>query len=161
MNQIFSYQNLLRKIAICLAIFLVFVLSFVSAASAITQELHLESQQGYTIEALFSYPSQTASAIAERGEGATKAIDSLKVSFYDPEGKAIASYDNIVDGIARGKYFEFNYDPATKQLKGAIDLGGESAGEMYLKGEVNSSLSLIKVEPTGEDKVIDTLNIEH
>lgn len=157
MDRISNYQNLLSKLAICLATITIAIFSFIPAASAVTQELHLESQQGYTIEAKFSYPSQTARAIAERGEGATKAIDSLKVSFYDPEGKAIASYDNIVDGVARGKYFEFNYDPATKQLKGVIDLGGESAGEIYLKGEVSSSLSLIRVEQSGEEKVIDTV----
>lgn len=160
MNQTFSYQNLLVKAAICWTIFFFTVFNFVPAASAITQELHLESRQGYKIEALFSYPTQTTGAIAERGEGTTKTIDSLVVSFYDPDGNAIASYDNIVDGVAKGKYFEFNYNPATGKLQGAIDLGGESAGEMYLKGEVESGLSLIEVDRSGE-KEIDTLNIEH
>ena len=160
MNQTFSHQNLSVKIAICLTTFFLAVLNFIPAASATTQKLQLESRQGYTIEASFSYPTQPTGAIAERGEGATKTIDSLKVSFYDPDGNAIASYDNIKDGVARGKYFEFNYDPATGELQGAIDIGGESAGEMYLKGEVESGLSLIEVDRSGE-KEIDTLNIKH
>ncbi|MDJ0686999.1 MAG: hypothetical protein QNJ41_00660 [Xenococcaceae cyanobacterium MO_188.B32] len=37
----------------------------------------------------------------------------------------------------------------------SIDLGGEFAGEMYLKGEVERELSLIGVEQSGIDRTID------
>ena len=67
----------------------------------------------------------------------------------------IASYDNIVDGVVQGNYFEFNYDPDTQQLLGKVDLGGESPGEIYLKGDADNGLTLIMVEPTGEEKVMD------
>ena len=99
--------------------------------------------------------------IRERGTGKTQAIDSLVVSFYNPAGETIASYSNIADGVATGNYFEFNFNPATEQLLGEIDLGGDSPGEMYLKGEVDRELSLIEVEASGEEKVIDRLNVEN
>ena len=150
-----SYRILLGKIIICAIAIAIATLSLVSAASATTQELQLESQKGYVVKTSFSYDSKTPETIAERGAGKTKVIDSLRVSFYEPMGKAIASYDNIVDGTVRGEYFEFNYDPATEQLRGAIDLGGESAGEMYLKGKADGELSLIRIDESGKEEVID------
>ncbi|MEO1673758.1 MAG: hypothetical protein AAFR77_23775, partial [Cyanobacteria bacterium J06631_2] len=83
-------------------------------------------------------------------------VDFLKVSFYSPDREMIASYDNIVDGVVQANYFEFHYDPATQQLLGEMDLGGESAGEIYLKGNVKQGLVLIEVEPSGEEKTMNS-----
>ena len=152
-----SYRILLDKIIICAIAIVIAALSLVPAAGATTQELQLKSQKGYVVRTLFSYDSQTSEAIAEHGAGKSQAVDSLKVSFYEPTGKAIASYDNIVDGMVRGEYIEFNYDPATKQLQGVIDLGGESTGEMYLKGQADGELSLIQINESGEEEVIDRI----
>ena len=104
----------------------------------------------------FSYDEtkKNTGAIAAQGKEANK-VDSLKVRFYDPDGEMIASYDNIVDGIIQNNYFEFNYDLNTRQLLGKVDIGGEVAGEIYLKGDVDQELSLIMIEPSGEKKVID------
>ena len=150
-----SARVLLDKITIWAVTIAIATLSLVPAAGAITQELQLESQKGYIIKTSFSYDSQTPETIAERGTGKTKVVDSLRVSFYEPTGKAIATYDNIVDGTVKGEYFEFNYDPATEQLQGTIDLGGESAGEMYLKGKADGELSLIRIDESGKEEVID------
>ena len=130
----------------------------VSFAIAKTQDLQINSRAGYTIQARFSYDdTRNTGVIRESGKGETQTIDSLVVSFYNRAGEMIASYDNITDGIATGDYFKFNFDPATQQLLGEIDLGGESAGEVYLKGEVDRELYLIEIDASGEEKAIDVV----
>ena len=156
--KLLSYRILLDKIAIYSIAIAIATLCFVPVANAVTQNLQFNSPKGYRIETSFSYDAANADMFAEHGRGKAKVLDSLKVSFYDPAGQAIASYDNIVDGTVRGDYFEFNYDPVTQQLKGELDLGGESAGEMYLKGEANGNLSLIWIEESGEERIIDTVS---
>ena len=133
--------------------------SFTSSALAMTQSIELNSTQGYKVETIFSYDEQLVSApIKEQGFGKTKALDSMEVSFYNPAGKLLATYKNVINGIAQGNYFEFNFDPTTQRLLGNIDLGGEFRGEMYLKGSVEKGLALIEVEATGEEKAIDWVN---
>ena len=149
-----NYQNLTVKLATAIAIALIgFV--YVLPVNAVEQNFELNSDRGYRLESNFSY-QVSERTIAERGKGKTKAIDLLQVRFYNPDGEMMASYDNIIDGIARGEYFEFNYDPDTQQLIGNIDLGGESAGEIYLKGNIEEGLTLIEVEPTGEEIPMDS-----
>ena len=150
-----SYRIRSGKIIICAIAIAIATLSLVPAASAITQEFQLESPKGYIVKTSFSYDTPILETIAEHGAGKTKVVDSLRVSFYEPTGKAIASYDNIVDGTVRGEYFEFNYDLATEQLQGTIDIGGESAGEMYLKGKADGELSLIRIDESGKEEAID------
>ncbi|MEM6614754.1 MAG: hypothetical protein AAF652_21430 [Cyanobacteria bacterium P01_C01_bin.72] len=135
-------------------------LGWIDSVSATTQEIELNSEQGYRIETSFSYDAdQAQKAIAAQGKGATKDLDSFKVRFYNPDGEMIASYDNIVDGIVQANYFEFHYDRTTQQLLGEIDLGGESAGEIFLKGNVEQKLVLMKIEPSGEEKIMDTWEV--
>jgi hypothetical protein len=150
-----SYQNFAVKLTIILAIALINLIE-VFPAAAITQNFQLHSEQGYRVETNFSYDEtkKHTGAIAAQGKQANE-IDSLKVHFYDPDGKMIASYDNIVDGIIQNNYFEFNYDLNRQQLLGKVDIGGEVAGEMYLQGDVDRGLSLIMIEPSGEEKIID------
>lgn len=151
-----------KRVTIILAIALI-NFAVVFPAVAATQNFQINSDRGYRVETSFSYnQAQGKRAIAERGRSPIAAqgkkaneVDSLKVRFYAPDGKMIAGYDNIVDGIIQTNYFEFNYDLDTQQLLGQVDLGGEAAGEMYLKGDVDQGLSLILVEPSGEEKVID------
>ena len=127
-------------------------------AAAVVQEINFSGDRGYQIQTTFSYDeTKNAPEIAAQGKGATKVVDYLQVSFYDPAGKLIASYDNIVDHIVQGNYFEFHYDLMKQQLVGEIDLGGESPGEMYLKGNVDEELSLITVESSGSEKIIDRM----
>lgn len=123
--------------------------------AAVTQELQIVSSDGYRMEAAFDYHETESEAIAEQGKGATKAIDSMVVSFYEPDGEIIASYDNVVAGVAEGNYFKFSYDLKTQQVFGEIDLGGESAGEVYLKGNIGQGLHLVKVNAAGEEVTMD------
>ena len=137
------------------AIALITSLSIVAPALAVTQELQFNTDRGYLIKTTFSYDeSKQPKVIHEQGAGTTQTIDSMQVSFYKPSGELMARYDNIVDGVAQGSYFEFNFEPQTQQLLGNVDLGGESVGEMYLKGEANQELSLIEVEASGAEKAI-------
>ena len=148
-------RNFIVKLLIATIVSIAFWIQ--PAAYATTQQIQLNGANGYTVQTTFSYKSSNLETIAEGGKGKTKVIDSLTVNFYNPSGEAIASYNNIVDGVARGNYFQFNFDPATQKLWGEIDLGGELAGEMYLKGEVEGELSLIEVEASGKERIIDVI----
>jgi hypothetical protein len=162
-----NYQNLavkltaklVTKLATTMAIALI-NLAWVFPAVAVTQKFQIKSLDGYQVEIDFNYDAiKSTPMISEQGREA-KLVDDLKVNFYDPDGKMIASYDNIVDGIIQSKYFEFNYDLETQQLQGKADLGGTSAGEMYLKGDIDQGFALIMVEPSGEEKVVDQVKYE-
>ncbi|MEM7591418.1 MAG: hypothetical protein AAF383_07850 [Cyanobacteria bacterium P01_A01_bin.83] len=154
----FNYQKFALLIPMALATILLNV-AYVLPVEAITQQLQLKGDRGYQVEAIFSYDWASATEITEQGRGTTDTVDYLKVSFYDPSGSVIASYDNIMDGIAYGNYFEFHYDPLLHKILGEVDLGGESAGEMYLKGNAADKLSLILVDPSGKEKVVDQLSV--
>ena len=153
-----KYRNL--AIVAIMGIVILASFCFSATAIAITQDLQISSKAGYTVQATFSYDdtrNKNIGVIRESGKGETQAIDSLVVSFYNPAGEIIASYNNIAEGVATGNYFKFNFDISTQQLLGEIDLGGESAGEMYLKGEVDRELSLIEIDASGEEKTIDVV----
>ncbi|MEM8723195.1 MAG: hypothetical protein AAGE84_28580 [Cyanobacteria bacterium P01_G01_bin.39] len=154
----FNYQKFALLILMALATILLNV-GYVLPVEAMTQQLKMKGDRGYQVEAVFSYDQASATEITVQGRGTTDTVDSLKVSFYDPSGSVIASYDNIVDSIAYGNYFEFHYDPLLHKILGEVDLGGESAGEMYLKGNVADKLSLIVVDPSGKEKVVDQLSV--
>ncbi|MFM2311530.1 MAG: hypothetical protein RLZZ04_806 [Cyanobacteriota bacterium] len=153
-----NYQNLAVKLTAVLAIVMAIALinlAWVFPAVAATQKVQIKSLEGYQVEINFSYDeAQNTPILSEQGREA-KLVDDLKVNFYNPDGKMIASYDNIVHGIIQSKYFEFNYALETQRLQGKLDLGGTAAGEIYLKGDIDQGLSLIMVEPSGEERVVD------
>jgi len=149
------YKNFFVGLVTNLIIAMAFILWFAFPALAVTQQLHFDTAAGYVIETTFSYDDAQTKIIREHGHGETTAIDSMKVSFYKPSGELMANYNNIVDGVVTGNYFEFNFDPVTKQLSGNLDIGGESAGEIYLKGDANQELSLVEVNESGAEKAID------
>lgn len=157
-----NYQNLVVKLtAVVSAVMAIALinLAWVFPAVAVTQKVQVKSLNGYQVEINFSYDgTQNTLILSEQGKEA-KLVDDLKVNFYDPDGKMIASYDNIVDGIIHSKYFEFNYELETQRLQGKVDLGGTSAGEMYLKGDINQGFSLIMVEPSGEERIVDQVKL--
>jgi hypothetical protein len=150
-----NYLNFFVKFMTNLVIFLAISLYFIAPATAITQELQLYSTTGHIIKTTFSYDKiPDVIPIREQGTGKTQTLNTLTISFYQPSGELIATYDNIVNGVVTGNYLEFNFDPATKKLLGNLDLGGELAGEMYLKGNVETELSLIEVTVSGQERVI-------
>ena len=141
-----KYQNKAVRWAAAIAIAVVCWTSAFPALAA-TENFELKSNGGYRLEADFTYQEPWDEA---------KKIDSLKTRFYNPDGEAIASYDNIVNGEVRGDYFQFDYDLDTHQPIGEIDLGGESAGDIYLKGSRKAGFSWLKIMPTGEEITVDS-----
>jgi hypothetical protein len=128
----------------------------ISPATAITQKYQWTGTKGYSATAIFSYDeTKVSNIISEQGNGKTKRLQSLTVTFYNPQGKIMHEYQNVIDGIAQGNYFQFNFDPENQQIIDNIDLGGEVAGEIYLKGKIGDSLSLIEVKPSGVEKIVD------
>lgn len=147
--------NFFVKIVTFIVLGLLIDCAVIVPALAVTQKIQFRTSAGHIIDTTFSYdPTESPQLVREQGQGKTEVIDSLHIDFYQPSGTLIASYDNIVNSIARGTYFEFNFDPATKQLLGNLDLGGESPGEMYLKGENDSDLWLIEVDQSGQERAI-------
>ena len=131
-------------------------LSFNFPAIATTQNYEWHGNKGYTVKATFDYREpEESNQIIEKGAGKTKQLNSLTATFYDPNGEIIRTYNNVVDGVSKANYFQLSFDPKLKQLLGNIDLGGEVAGDIYLKGEIDRHLSLIEVAPNGEEQIID------
>lgn len=150
-----NLRNLLIGAIIYIAIATVSELIWITPAIALTQNIQWQGSAGYTVTGRFSYDDADLTTITEHGAGKTEQLQSLSISVYDPDGNLLHTYNNVVDGVARGNYFEFNFDTKTQQLLNSIDLGGESPGELYLKGKPDRELSLIEVEPSGKERVID------
>ena len=57
--------------------------------------------------------------------------------------------------MSQSPYFQFNFDPQHQKIMGLIDLGGDSSGEIYLKGIVQENLKLFKIDQAGEETIYD------
>ena len=145
-------------VIICLLIIIMMnvIIDQVAIAEGVTMNFQWTGKKGYSAEVIFSYdeglmPNQ----IIEEGRGKTKIIEDLTVSFYDPAGQLLGIYDNIKQGISQDPYFKFNFDPQQQKITGLIDLGGDSSGEIYLKGIVQENLRLFKIDRSGKEKFYD------
>jgi hypothetical protein len=151
--------NLRKGVIILLLSVLLFLLGglmSISPAHAITIDFQWTGTTGYLAKGSFSYDEITPpKIISEKGIGKTNILQSLAVTFYTPSGELISRYEDIVNGVAKGHYFEFNFDTETQQIVGFIDIGGEVAGETYLKGMVNDNLSLFSIDDSGLEKILD------
>ncbi|AFY76925.1 MAG: hypothetical protein IGR93_05305 [Hydrococcus sp. C42_A2020_068] len=151
-----SLKNLLVTFSIVIFITLASGLGLVAPAEATTVSFQWTGKAGYSAKGLFSYdPPTVPTIVSEKGAGKTNVLQSLVVTFYTPSGAPIGTYDNVVNGVAQGHFFEFNFDPTTQQIVGRVDLGGELAGEIYLKGTVDDELSLFSVDKSGFERIID------
>ena len=151
-----SLKNILIALSITIFITVTNSLILVTSAEAMTQSFQWTGTTGYSAQGKFSYDEgQVSTTISEQRAGKTHTLQSLSVTFYSPSGETISTYENVVNGVARGNYFEFHFDPVKQKLLGSIDLGGEFVNEMYLKGQVDRELSLIEVEQSGLDRTLD------
>jgi hypothetical protein len=150
-------KNLSIAFSIIISIALISQVSLVFPAQAVTYDFQWTGSTGYLVKGSFSFDETKAeNTISERGSGKTDCLQSLIVSFYKPTGESIGTYENVVDGVAKGNYFEFNFDPVAEQFVGQIDLGGELLGETYLKGKMDRELPAIVVEEQlGKERIID------
>ena len=151
-----SLKNILINLSITVFIIVTSNVMLVTSAEAMTQSFQWTGTTGYSAQGKFSYDEeQVSKTIAEQGSGKTNTLKSLSVTFYAPSGETISTYENVVNGMARGNYFEFHFDPVQQKLMGSIDLGGEFVNEMYLKGAIDRELSLIEVEQSGIERTLD------
>nr|WP_238361101.1 hypothetical protein [Iningainema tapete] len=126
-------------------------------ASAITFNYTWKGDNNYSATGSFSYDENTVPAtFSENGFGATNVLQSLNISFFAPLNNRIATYNNVLDGNSKANYFNFNFNTVTQEIFGLIDLGGEEPGDTYLKGTVNTNLSLFQVPQSGIDVIIDS-----
>ncbi len=150
----------LKKFLISLLVAIALSGNIFNSALAATQDFQWTSGKGYVVKGTFDYDEITASEmISETGKGKTQQLKSLTLSFYNPNGELIHTYNNVVDRIAQGNYFEFNFDTKTQHFVGNLDLGGEIAGDIYIKGQVDGELNLIEVESGGRERLLDSFNI--
>lgn len=127
---------------------------------ATTQDFHWQGRAGYGVSVHLNYDETvTNQIIRAKGVGKTNNLELLTVAFYNPNGKLIHRYNNVVDGQSQGNYLEFNFNPLTHQPVGKLDLGGELSGEIFLEGIVDDRLFLIVIEPSGKEHVIDELSL--
>lgn len=150
--------NFKNGVIILLLSILFFIISLmsISSARAITIDFQWAGTTGYLAKGSFSYDETIApKIISEKGIGKTNILESLAVTFYTPSGQSLGRYENIVNGIAKGNYFEFNFDTETQQIFGFIDLGGEVSGEIYLKGTTDRDLSLFSIDNSGLEEILD------
>ena len=156
-NQCYSTFLSLSKIIFYLFIIvLINVVGEIAIAEAVTMIFQWTGEKGYSAKVVFSYDEQVNSVqIIEEGRGMTEIIQNLTVSFYNPAGQSLGSYDNIKQGVSQFPYFKFNFDPQKQQVTGLIDLGGDSSGEIYLKGIVEENLKLFKIDQSGKETIYD------
>ncbi|HAA31874.1 MAG TPA: hypothetical protein DCE56_34460 [Cyanobacteria bacterium UBA8553] len=151
MKTFFSVLTVITGTALTLA------LTGITPAQAITFNFDWNGTQGYSATGSFSYDENTAPAIfSESGLGQTQVLQSLNISFFDPFNNFIAAYNNVVNGISTANYFQFNFNTNTQEIFGTIDFGGEVAGDTYLKGTINTNLSLYQVPQSGSDVSVDS-----
>ncbi|PZV26727.1 MAG: hypothetical protein DCF12_08260 [Snowella sp.] len=156
-NQCYSIFFSFSKIIFCLFIIaLINVVSEIAIAEAVTMNFQWTGEKGYSAKIVFSYHEPLNSdQIIEEGRGKAKIIENLTVSFYNPAGQSLGSYDNIKQGVSQFPYFKFNFNPQKQQVTGLIDLGGASLGEIYLKGIVQENLKLFKIDQSGQETIYD------
>ncbi|MEH2179212.1 PEP-CTERM sorting domain-containing protein [Nostoc sp.] len=97
---------------------------------------------GYSAKGSFNYDTTTApSVISETGLGATKNLQSLSISFFDPLSNLINSFTPILSGVSYYGYLRFNFDSTTQKIFGSFDVGkdDESPSDSWL----NNNLALI------------------
>ena len=150
-------KRIFAQLFIVTSLTLILLLTRIAPAEAITVNFTWQGNQGYSATGTFNYDQKTAPIIlSETGVGTTQALESLTVSFADPSNQPIKTYDNINDGISTGKYFQFNFNTMTQNIIGLIDIGGELPGDIYLKGTVDTDLSLIQVSASRVEKIVDS-----
>ncbi|MEH1939235.1 MAG: PEP-CTERM sorting domain-containing protein [Nostoc sp.] len=131
-------KNFFALAATCGVANLAFCATSIIASTNLAQAADLtfnwKGDAGYSASGSFSYDETTTPAIiSESGAGATKALQSLFVSFFNPSQELIATNNEVVNGVSSNQFFEFNFDTTTGNLFGAFDAGtGSGIGDVFL-----------------------------
>ncbi|QKQ72442.1 PEP-CTERM sorting domain-containing protein [Nostoc sp. TCL240-02] len=111
-------------------------------ADAAEFNFNWKGDTGYSAKGSFNYDTTTApSVISETGLGATKNLQSLSISFFDPFSTLINSFTPVLSGVSNYSFLRFNFDNTTQQIFGPFDIGkdDELPGDTWL----NNNLALI------------------
>ncbi len=144
------YRILQLFFAFCVVIVILFG-DLSAIAVATTLDFRWEGEKGYSVQGSLTYAEDKEPV--ERSNA--KKIESLTVSIYNPSGKKIKTYENIKHYFSQNSYLQLDFDSKNHKIDGFIDLGGNSAGEMYLKGIVDQNLALFKIDSSGKEQIYD------
>ncbi|MBC1223317.1 PEP-CTERM sorting domain-containing protein [Nostoc sp. UCD121] len=111
-------------------------------ADAAEFNFNWKGDTGYSAKGSFNYDTTTASSIiSETGLGATKNLQSLSISFFDPFSTLINSFTPVLNGVSNYSFLRFNFDNTKEQIFGPFDVGkdDELPGDTWL----NNNLALI------------------
>jgi hypothetical protein len=111
-------------------------------ADAAEFNFNWKGDTGYLAKGSFNYDATTApSVISEAGLGATKNLQSLSISFFDPLSNLINSFTPVLSGVSNYGFLRFNFDSTKKKIFGPFDVGkdDELPGDTWL----NNNLALI------------------
>ena len=110
-------------------------------ADAAEFNFNWKGDTGYSAKGSFNYDTTAPSVISEAGLGATKNLQSLSISFFDPLNTFINSFTPVVSGVSNYRYLRFNFDNTTQQIFGPFDVGKDNnlSGDTWL----NNNLALI------------------
>jgi PEP-CTERM motif len=138
-------KNIFTKIAATAVTSAVLSMASGQEAQAISFNFDWQGDAGYSAKGMFSYDETTAPAIiSESGAGATNNLESLMVSFFDPSGNSLQSFNTVSNGVSESRFFQFNFDTSTQTLFGAFNVGGgqDVIGEQFFSGTVGSLFRL-------------------
>lgn len=124
----------LAQVATSLALCATSIIASTNQAQAADLTFNWKGEAGYSVSGSFSYDETTTPAIiSESGAGATKALESLSVSFFNPSQELIGSGNEVVNGVSSNQAFEFNFDTTTGNFFGAFDVGtGTGIGDVFI-----------------------------
>ncbi|MEH2146822.1 PEP-CTERM sorting domain-containing protein [Nostoc sp.] len=111
-------------------------------AQATEFKFNWKGDTGYLAQGSFNYDTTTApNVISEAGLGATKNLQSLSISFFDPLSNLINSFTPVLSGVSNYSFLRFNFDNTKEQIFGPFDVGkdDELPGDTWL----NNNLALI------------------
>ncbi|MBD2523363.1 PEP-CTERM sorting domain-containing protein [Nostoc sp. FACHB-133] len=138
--------NLFAKTAIGMvtttALALAIAITTHDLADAAEFNFNWKGDTGYSAKGSFNYDTTTApSVISETGLGATKNLQSLSISFFDPFSNLINSFTPVLGSVSNYSFLRFNFDNTTQQIFGPFDVGkdDELPGDTWL----NNNLALI------------------
>lgn len=122
------------QVAASLSICATSIIASTNLAQAADLTFNWKGDAGYSVSGSFSYDENTSPAIiSESGAGATTALQSLSVSFFNPLQELIGTQNEVVNGVSINQFFEFNFDTTTSNFVGAFDLGtGTGIGDVFL-----------------------------
>ncbi|MEH1908064.1 PEP-CTERM sorting domain-containing protein [Nostoc sp.] len=138
--------HLFRKTPISLvtttALALAIAITTNNLADAAEFNFSWKGNTGYSAKGSFNYDTTTApSVISETGLGATKNLQSLSISFFDPLSNLINSFTPVLSGVSNYSFLRFNFDSTKEQIFGPFDLGKDD--ELPADTWLNNNLALI------------------